>query len=173
MTSSESIVKKDELKSISLVWVGIFIIIVGGIGIYGYFSYDSVNNALDSVTTRSHIIQVMNHTSNPDIETYRYIFVVNNPSDEKISLSGWLGCYHEPTTFVVRFDFDNELAKPNSETTIVVYQKVTHNAGGSIFEYLGVNEFTYEGRIEAQGTILGFIPISKTYNVAGKNYPAR
>jgi hypothetical protein len=75
LTTSESRAKKDEPKSISIVGVGIFVIIIGVVGIYGTLAI-IINNALNSIIIIGHNIQVIDHSytndiSHPESVTYR------------------------------------------------------------------------------------------------------
>lgn len=156
----------DDIKS-SFIWVMVLIVIIG-IEIYGYFTYNRLNNALNSISLPYHNLQVINHTYKPEIVTYRYTFQVINPSGENIYLSGRVGFYDETVHFA-SFDINNELARAYSESVVSVDWKHTFSEGGTTFHWKCVDTSTYNGYMEARCTILGVIPITVTKYFSGNN----
>jgi hypothetical protein len=153
--------KKD--KEISSLWVILFVIVLF-IGMYGYSTYDLANKAVDSINLENSKFQVIDVKLLPPSATTRLTGLIYNSSNENIYVSGKID-YYVKGTYVNSFIIQNQMILAHSTSTINVDQVITVSSLISMLTSGGT--YTYQGHIEAQCTILGFIQIKVNKTVYG------
>lgn len=161
--SNISVEKSKEPWSISWIWVLVFVIILG-IGLYGYATYDLANRALNSINFKNAKFQIINISLFPPSATVRLTGSIDNPSSEDIYVSGKID-YYSKGVFITSFIINNQLI--HSHTNSMINTDSTITAGSIISIIQSSGTYTYQGYIEARYTILGFIQMKTTRNISG------